>query len=245
MFRSSNPAFSERVLFGQRHLARGRTMTLNGAINRAGFLTMLVIGGAVISWSNAPLGGIGGLALLGAFGGLILAFATIFKPTWSPFTAPVYAFLEGLFLGGISFYFESIFPGLVFQAVLITFGILASILMLYRMGVLKATPAFTRGVVAATLGIGLVYFASMLLGFFGIPIPYIHEGGMIGIGFSLFVVVIAALNLVLDFHLMETAAEQGAPKFMEWYTAFALIVTLVWLYLEVLKLLAKLASSRD
>ena len=159
-------------------------------------------------------------------------------------TAPLYALAEGLFLGGVSSLFEARFPGIVMQAVLLTFGTLFALLMAYRSGLVRATENFKLGVVAATGGIALVYLATIVLGFFGIGIPYIHESGLVGIGFSLFVVVVAALNLVLDFDFIETGVEQGAPKYMEWYGAFGLMVTRVWLYIEFLRLLAKL-QSRD
>jgi uncharacterized YccA/Bax inhibitor family protein len=173
-----------------------------------------------------------------------MAMVTIFKPTWSPITAPMYAALQGLALGGISAFFEQRYPGIVIQAIALTFGTLAVLLMAYTTGVIKATENFKLGVASATGAVFLVYMSTMVLGFFGISVPFIHEGGLIGIIFSLVVVVIAALNLVLDFDFIETGVERGAPKFMEWYAAFGLMVTLVWLYLEILRLLAKLQSRR-
>src|SRR5690606_13427708 len=140
--------------------------------------------------------------------------------------------------------FEARFPGIVMQAVMLTFGTLFALLFAYRSGLIRATENFKLGVVAATGGIALVYLASLVMGFVGLQLPFIHEPGVLRIGFSLFVVVIAALNLVLDFDFIETGVEQGAPKFMEWYAAFGLMVTLVWLYLEILRLLSKL-QSRD
>lgn len=180
----------------------------------------------------------------GAIGGLVLALITVFKKTWAPVTAPLYALVEGFFLGAISAVYNAQFGGIVMQAVMLTFGILFALLFAYRSGLIKATENFKLGVVAATGGIALVYLASIALGFFGIKIPLIHESGLVGIGFSLFVVVIASLNLVLDFDFIESGVEQGAPKYMEWYGAFGLMVTLVWLYLELLRLLSKL-QSRD
>jgi uncharacterized YccA/Bax inhibitor family protein len=165
---------------------------------------------------------------------------TIFKKEWSPVLAPAYALVEGLFLGALSAFFEARFPGIVIQAVMLTFGTLFALLFAYRSGLIKATENFKLGVAAATGGIFLIYVASFLLGLFGIKVPYIHESGIIGIGFSLFVVVIAALNLVLDFDFIESGVEAGAPKYMEWFGAFGLMVTLVWLYVEFLRLLAKL-----
>ena len=178
----------------------------------------------------------------GALSGFVIALATIFKKTWAPVTAPLYAIAQGFFLGAISAMYEARFNGIVMQAVLLTFGTLFALLFAYRSGLIKATENFKLGVVAATGGIALVYLASIVLGFFGVQIPMIHESGIVGIGFSLFVVVIAALNLVLDFDFIENATEKGAPKYMEWYGAFGLMVTLVWLYLEFLRLLSKLQS---
>ena len=178
--------------------------------------------------------------MVGVFGGLVVAIATAFKQTWAPLTTPLYAGLEGLALGGISVGFEAAYPGIVSQAVFLTFGTLGALLMAYRSGMIRATENFKLGVVAATGGIGLVYLLSFVLGFVGINVPLIHSSGTFGILFSVFVVVIAALNLVLDFDFIEQGAERRAPKYMEWYGAFGLLVTLVWLYLEILRLLAKL-----
>jgi uncharacterized YccA/Bax inhibitor family protein len=159
-------------------------------------------------------------------------------------TAPVYAVLEGLFLGGISAFYEAQFQGIVIQAVGLTFGTLAALLLAYKSGMIRATENFKLGVAAATGGIMLVYLVSLGMSFFGMRMPYLHESGPLGIGISVFIVVIAALNLVLDFDFIEQGAAQGAPKYMEWYAAFGLLVTLIWLYLEILRLLSKL-RSRD
>jgi uncharacterized YccA/Bax inhibitor family protein len=179
---------------------------------------------------------------VGGIGGFILALITIFKKTWSPVTAPIYAGLEGLFLGGISAMFEVRFPGIVMNAVMLTFGTLLALLAAYRSGLIKATENFKLGVVAATGAIFLVYMASWIAGFFGKSFGFLHDSSWLSIGISAFVVVIAALNLVLDFDFIEKGVEQGAPKYMEWYAGFGLIVTLVWLYLEILRLLSKLQS---
>jgi uncharacterized YccA/Bax inhibitor family protein len=180
----------------------------------------------------------------GAIGGFVVALATVFKQQWAPVTSPIYALLEGLFVGGMSALAESQYPGIVIQAVGLTFGTCLAVLMAYTSGLVKATENFKMGVVAATGGIALVYLASIILGLFGVRMPLIHDNGLFGIGFSLFVVVIAALNLVLDFDFIDNGARQGAPKYMEWYAAFGLMVTLIWLYIEVLRLLMKL-RSRD
>jgi uncharacterized YccA/Bax inhibitor family protein len=178
----------------------------------------------------------------GAIGGFIFAIITIFKRSWAPYTAPLYATAQGVFLGGLSGFMESMYPGIVLQAVALTFGTLLSLLLAYKSGFIKATPGFKRGVFAATGAIAFIYFITFILGFFGIQIPFIHSNGLLGIGFSLVVVVIAALNLVMDFDFIEKGSESGAPKYMEWYAAFGLMVTLIWLYIEFLRLLSKLRS---
>jgi uncharacterized YccA/Bax inhibitor family protein len=181
------------------------------------------------------------LIWIGAIGGLVMALVTAFKQTWAPVTAPIYAALEGLFVGAVSALFEARYPGIVMQAVMLTFGTLGALLMAYKSGLIKATENFKLGVTAATGAIALLYLVNIGLRLFtDVSIPFIHESGLLGIGFSLFVVTIAALNLVLDFDFIESGAEANAPKYMEWYGAFGLVVTLIWLYIEFLRLLAKL-----
>jgi uncharacterized YccA/Bax inhibitor family protein len=219
-------------------------MTLNGTVNKTGLMLMILLASAAWTWSRytgpESAGAIMPLVLTGLVGGLVVALVTIFKKTWSPYTAPLYALFEGLFLGGVSAVLETQFPGIVMQAAALTFGVLGALLLAYRSGLIKATENFKLGVVAATGGIFLVYLVNIVMGFFGHSIGFIHDSGWMGIGFSAFVVVIAALNLVLDFDFIENGVEQGAPKYMEWYAAFGLMVTLVWLYLEILRLLTKL-----
>jgi uncharacterized YccA/Bax inhibitor family protein len=176
----------------------------------------------------------------GLIGGLVFALVTVFKKEWARGTAPFYAALEGMFLGGLSAMVEAQFPGIVLQAVGLTFGTLFALLAVYKSGLIKVTENFRLGVAAATGGILLVYLVSWILGFFGMSMPLLHSSGWMGIGFSLVIIVIAALNLVLDFDFIENAAERGAPKYVEWYAAFGLLVTLVWLYIEILRLLMKL-----
>ncbi|HXV99871.1 MAG TPA: Bax inhibitor-1/YccA family protein [Anaerolineae bacterium] len=246
--RTSNPALNSKIFTGLAPTTEA--MTIQGAVNKTLVLLLLVSVSAAWVWSryfNAPepsqaLEDISLWMYGGLIGGFVMALVTIFKKSWAGITAPIYALLEGLFLGGISAIFEAQYSGIVIQAVGLTFGTLFCLLVAYTSRMIKVTQNFRLGVVAATGGIALLYLASMVLGFFGINIPYIHESGLIGIGFSLFVVVIAALNLVLDFDFIENAAAQGAPKYLEWYGAFGLIVTLVWLYLEMLRLLSKLRS---
>lgn len=252
--RSGNPALSENTFLdlGSGTLVRGNAdaMTLNGTVNKTALLLVLTLAGALFSWAqftSAMAAGNPGAIMPyvwgGAIGGFIVAMVTIFKKTWSPYTAPVYAVLEGLFLGAASGMFELRFPGIVVQAVGLTFGTLGALLLAYRSGLIKATENFKLGVVAATGGIALLYLAQMALQFFGFGgMSFINGSSTIGILFSVGVVIVAALNLVLDFDFIEQGVEKGAPKYMEWYAAFGLLVTLVWLYLEILRLLSKLQS---
>ncbi len=248
--RSGNPVLKDNTFLdlssGAVVTRDAGTMSLNGTVNKTGFLLLLSVLTAAFAWSQTltPTGELAAGAKVylwgGLIGGLVLALVTAFKKEWSPVTAPLYAIAEGFFLGAISAIYNAQFQGIVMQAVLLTFGTLFALLFAYRSGLIRATENFKLGVVAATGGIMLVYLASIVLRMFGTDIPLIHESGIIGIGFSLFVVVIAALNLVLDFDFIETGVEAGAPKYMEWYGAFGLMVTLVWLYLEFLRLLSKL-----
>jgi len=249
MMRTANPALNSKTFKGlESSVDRDNVMTIQGTVNRTGLLLILTLISATWVWNMFFNSGnpavVTPWTMIGAIGGFVVALVTVFKKEWAAATSPVYALLEGLFLGGISAIFEARFPGIVIQAVGLTFGTLLCLLFAYKSGLIKATENFKLGVVAATGGIAMIYFVSILLGFFGIQIPLIHESGIIGIGFSLFVVVIAALNLVLDFDFIENGAEMGAPKYMEWYAAFGLLVTLIWLYIEILRLLSKL-RSRD
>lgn len=223
-----------------------QVMTLNGTIHRTGLLLVLVMIGAMFSWSQfhgpASAATIAPLAFGGAIVGLILGLVTSFKQTWAPITAPMYALAEGVFIGALSAIFEMRYPGIVIQAVGLTFGTMAAMLLAYRSGLIRPTEKFKLGIVAATGGVMLLYLANMVMGFFGHSMGFINGHSGIGIAFSLLVVAIAALNLILDFDLIETGVQQRAPKYMEWYGAFALVVTLVWLYLELLRLLSKTQS---
>jgi uncharacterized YccA/Bax inhibitor family protein len=241
LMRTSNPALNEKAFKGQ--VAIGEAMTLEGTVNKTGLLLLCVVATAAWTWglshSDTPYAAfpwmVGGL-----IGGVIVALVTIFKKEWSPVTAPIYALLEGLVLGGISAVFEKSYPGVAIQAVGLTFGTLFVMLLAYKSGIVRATRGFKIGVIAATGGIAVFYLIEMVLGyFFHIQVPVINSSGPWGIAFSLVVVIIAALNLVLDFDLIETGVNNGAAKYMEWYGAFALMVTLIWLYLEILRLLAK------
>ncbi len=221
-------------------------MTLSGVINRSILLLLLVVGtsAAVWAYSSAHPSVIYPMVMIGTLCGFVVAMVTTFKRSWSPVTAPIYAVLEGLFIGGISLVMEQRFPGLVLQAVLLTFGVMFALLAAYQSRIIRPTQTFKSVVVGATFGIVIVYLISMVFQlFFHIQIPLIHDNGPMGIMFSLVVVGIAALNLVLDFDFIENGVAQGAPKWMEWYAAFGLTVTLVWLYIEILRLLSKMRRN--
>jgi uncharacterized YccA/Bax inhibitor family protein len=256
LMKTSNPALGANTFTGVSDSQYGGPsgilvdaadrMTLNGTVNKTGILLICAIATAAWTWHlflpTHDMSAVGPLMLLGVFGGLIFALITSFKKEWSPITAPIYALLEGLALGGFSAMLELRYPGIAMQAVALTFGTLFVLLFLYRTGVIKVTQKFRLGVVAATGGIFFFYLIEMVLSFFGIQFTSINGSGLIGIGFSLIIVGIAALNLVLDFDFIEQGVQVGAPKYMEWYGAFGIMVTLVWLYLEILRLLSKMRS---
>lgn len=231
----SNPAFSEKVMNRINAIEDTSKMTINGTMNKAGFLILLTILGACFGWGMSnPIILIGSLVV-----GLILCFVIIFNPQRAPVLAPAYAIVEGVLLGSISTVYAYKYPGIVSNALLLTLSILVLMLGLYRFRVIRVTDRLRSVVVGATLAIGLTYLLSFVLGFFGIEIPMIHSTGTYGIIFSLVVVGVASFNLLLDFDMIERAQLSGAPKFMEWYGGFALLVTIVWLYMEVLRLLGK------
>jgi Predicted membrane protein len=242
--RTGNPVLREDT-FSARHTAVGQaTMTIGGTVNKTFLLTVLLLLSAGWVWSQTMTeGGLEQTVPLifgGAIAGLVLVLISVFKPAWSAVTAPLYALAEGLFVGGVSALLELQFPGIVLQAVGLTVATLLALLAAYRSGLIKVTQNFRLGVVAATGGIFLVYLASWILGMFGIDMPFLHDSGPLGIGISLVIVAVAALNLVLDFDFIEQGAEHGAPRYMEWFAALGLMVTLVWLYIEILRLLSKL-----
>ena len=250
--RSGNPVLGENTFLdvGSGRVVTGdsQSMTINGTVNKTGLMLLLLVGAAAFTWSKftgpESMPQVLPWLMTGVIGGLVVALITVFKKTWSPVTAPAYAVLEGLFLGGISAMFEMRFPGIVMQAVVLTFGTLFALLAAYRSGLIKATENFKLGVVAATGAIFVLYLVGFIASLFGKPFAFLHDSSWLSIGISAFVVVIAALNLVLDFDFIEQGANRGAPKYMEWYGAFGLLVTLVWLYLEILRLLSKLQSRR-
>jgi len=222
-------------------------MTIQGTVNKASILLILVTLAASYTWHMIATGDTQNVMTWtygGAIGGFVLGLVTCFKKEWSAGTAPLYAICEGLFIGGISAMFEARYPGIVLRAVMLTFGTLAALLFAYKTRLIVASDNFKRGIVAATGGIFLMYMVTWILGFFHVSTSFLYGNSMLSIGISLFVVVIAALNLVVDFDFIEQGARAGAPKYMEWYGAFGLLVTLVWLYLEILRLLSKL-NRRD
>lgn len=252
IFKSGNPALAEkrfRDTVLNDVVSYENAMTVRGTLQKFGFLMIMVLGTALYSWKEFASGGnTMPLILVGAFGGLIIAIILTFKKEWSPFLAPAYALLEGLFVGAISAYYNYVFaakaPDIIMNAVGLTLACAVGMYLLYSFKIIQATQKFKAIVMTATAGIGIFYLLTWVLSFFGVNLPFLHEGSLMGIGFSLFVVAIAALNLILDFDMIEQGAALGAPKYMEWYGAFGLLVTIVWLYLEMLRLLSKL-SSRD
>lgn len=249
LFKSGNPTLTEKIFNKSAGFADDTSMTINGTLNKFGFLFLMLMASATFAWFQFTNGkDVTALMLTGAIGGLIVAIVLAFKPVWAPYLAPAYALLEGLFIGGISVIINTAmadsYPDIIMQAVGLTFGVAISMFILYNFRVIKATEKFKSVIITATMGIAFFYLIAFVLSFFNIDIPFLHEGGWLSIGFSLFVVAIASLNLILDFDMIEQGAENGAPKFMEWYGAFGLMVTIVWLYIEILRLLTKL-TSRD
>lgn len=239
--RSANPALSSKT-FANLSNTTGTVMTVDGTVNKVAISLIILMGFGYLTFSRD----ITSFIFVGFIGGFIVALITIFKKNWSPITVPIYAGLEGLALGGISSVFDELYEGIAVQAILLTLAILLSLLFLYRSRIIKASENFKLGVAAATGGIFIVYAIGFVMSLFGggLPILDVRNSSLMSIGFSLFVVVIASLNLVLDFDFIEEGAEKGAPKYMEWYAAFGLLVTLIWLYLEILRLLAKLYGRR-
>jgi uncharacterized YccA/Bax inhibitor family protein len=252
---TSNPAFSQDLFPGYEQVygaPRSTTMTVQGAIVKTFVLLAILLATAAWSW-NAVAGHTASLGLVaaGGIGGFVLAMITVFKPTLAPWTAPLYAAAEGVFLGAISQFVETQYgakygvQGIVVQALGLTSGVLMSMLFCYLSRLIRVTEKLKLGIVMATGALCLFYFVSILLSFFGVQVPLLFSNSIYGVGFSLFVVGLAAFNLLLDFDFIETAAHSEAPKYMEWYGAFGLMVTLIWLYMEILRLLMKLSSQRD
>ena len=246
----SNPTLREDTFLDLRMSGdRTNSMTIQGTVYKTLLLLLVALLSSLWTWMEFYKSGSNGAAVtpyltIGILGGLIAALVTIFKKTWAPVTAPIYAFFEGLFIGGISAQMEMAFPGLVIQAAGLTFGTLFAMLLAYQSGWIQATEKFKFGVIAATGGIAVVYLATFILSFFGIQSSFMYDSSLFSIGISLFVVVIAALNFIIDFDFIENGVRQNVPKYMEWYGAFALMVTLIWLYIEFLRLLSKLRQRQ-
>ena len=244
-YRSGNPALTSNAFASQSNIRRGATlvesMTIKGTVDKTAIGLFLLVFSAYYTFGP----GMTHFIPVGIFGGLIVAIITIFKKEWSPITVPIYAILEGLALGSISYIFNATYEGIVVQAIGLTIAILASLLLAYRSGIIKATENFKLGIFAAIGGIFLLYLASFIMSFFGEDISLLssQNSSMMSIGLSLAIIVIASLNLVIDFDFIEEGAEKGAPKYMEWYGAFGLLVTLIWLYLEILRMLAKFRNK--
>jgi len=249
MLRTSNPALSEKIFRKSVAESGAQTTTINGSIQKTALLVLLTVAGASYTWSKFLSAGpemVQGWMIGGAIGGFIAAMVIIFKRNLAKYVAPIYAVLEGLFLGAISAYFNAMFPaeGIVMRAIALTFGVLFAMLMLYRAGIIKPTKKFRAGVMAATGGVALVYFITIIANMFGANLTFMYESSPLGIGISLVIVIIASLNLILDFDFIEKGSQAGLDKNMEWYAAFGLMVTLIWLYIEILRLLA-LFAGRD
>lgn len=244
--KSSNPTLPANTFSNLRYLAdRSDAMTVQGTVVKTVLLLLMALLSAGWTWmrfyqSGGNTASVSTWIMIGAIGGFILAMVTVFKKEWAAVTAPLYALLEGFFIGGLSAVLEASFPGIVIQAAGLTFGTMFAMLIAYQSGLIKATEKFKLGVVAATGGIAIVYLVTMVLGFFGVQPSFMYSSSWLSIGISLFVVVVAALNFIIDFDFIEQGARQSVPKYMEWYGAFAMMVTLIWLYIEFLRLLSKL-----
>lgn len=244
-FKSKNPSTNTDSFMRYNTPEGSHSMTIQGAVNKTIILLILLIITSAYSWqvfTQSPEVGMT-LLLVGAIGGFVVAFVTIFFPKISPYTAPLYALLEGLFVGAVSGHYEAQFDGIVFQAVLLTFGTLFAMLIAFKTGLIKVTQKLRLGIVAATGAIFIVYLVSFVGSFFGFQMPYLHDATPIGIAISVVIIIVAALNLVLDFDYIHQAVEHKMPKFYEWYSGFTLLVTLIWLYIEFLRLLAKFRSK--
>ena len=238
--RSGNPVLSSKTFSNS--ILSDNQMTIEGTVNKTAISLLLLVGTGYFTFDV-----VNPVLLVGCgIGGFVIAIITVFKKEWAPITVPIYASLEGAMLGGISYMYNSLYNGIVTNAILLTLGILVSLLIAYRSGYIKPTENFKLGIFAATGGIAIVYLINFIMGFFGsgFSIMNINNSSPLSIGFSVVVVIIASLNLVLDFDFIEEGAEKGAPKYMEWYGAFGLLVTLIWLYLEILRLLAKINSRK-
>jgi uncharacterized YccA/Bax inhibitor family protein len=243
---SSNPVLRDSTFRGI-GISRGDTMTINGVITKSLILLLLLMIPFMYTWNlvlDDKIDQASGLVMIGGIGGLIMSLIVSFKPTFAPIGAPIFALLEGLALGGVSALYQGTYNDIVQQALFGTLCVFATMLILFRTRVITVTDKFRAVVSMSMMAIFLVYLLTFVLSFFGSTVPYIHESGTIGIAFSVIVIVVASLMLMVDFDMIERGAAQGAPKYMEWYGGFALLVTLIWIYIEFLRLLAKLRDNR-
>lgn len=248
LFQSGNPTLSEKIFSKTLNANDSQLMTVRGTMAKFGFLLLMVLAGAVFTWQSQPETMMTFL-WVGLIGGLITSMVIIFKPNIAGYIAPAYGILEGFFLGAISAifnnYFAKKYPGLILQAVGLTFGVAIAMFLLYNFKIIKPTQKLKSIIVTATTGIAIFYLITLVLRLFHVNMPFMYDSSALGIGISLFVIAIAALNLILDFDMIEQGASMGAPKYMEWYGAFGLLVTIVWLYIEILKLLSRFANNRN
>lgn len=250
--KTSNPTLGEKIIKDYAFAATDRAMTVQGTINKIALLLALVVGAAAFTWGKVMtnidgagvITGVNGWMTGGCLSAFVLAIVISFKKEWAPFLSPVYAVCEGLCIGALSAFFEVMFPGLVMRAVLLTFSVLFAMLFLYKTRIVRVTQRFRTIVLAATIGIAFAYLISFIIGLFGVNMNFMYGGGSLGIIISLVIVAVAALNLALDFDFIEKGAESNLPSYFEWYGAFGLMVTLIWLYIEILRLLAIVANRK-
>lgn len=244
----ANPILNENTFVGENYTQYGMTevMTKNGVIAKTATLFGIMLIASALSWYKAVTAPAfaGMMMTVGAFGGLVVAIILAFKRELAGYLTPLYAVLEGLFVGAFSCYFEAEFPGIVYQAVLGTFAVLFSVLALYASRVIVVTERLRGIIFSATLAILIVYLVAFVLFLFGIAVPFLHQPNLIGIGISVFIIIVAAANFLLDFDNIERGINNMAPKYYEWYCSFGVLVTLVWVYLEILRLLAMIARRR-
>lgn len=250
--KTSNPTLGEKIIKDYAFAATDRAMTVQGTINKIALLLALVVGAAAFTWGKVMtnidgagvITGVNGWMTGGCLSAFVLAIVISFKKEWAPFLSPVYSVCEGLCIGALSAFFEVMFPGLVMRAVLLTFSVLFAMLFLYKTRIVRVTQRFRTIVLAATIGIAFAYLISFIIGLFGVNMNFMYGGGSLGIIISLVIVAVAALNLALDFDFIEKGAESNLPSYFEWYGAFGLMVTLIWLYIEILRLLAIVANRK-
>jgi uncharacterized YccA/Bax inhibitor family protein len=254
IFESNNPTLTEKIFSQNLEKSSAGEMTVRGSINKFGFLLLMVIAGAAYTWRLYFTYNHSTMMTLfwaGLVGGLVLALVISFKPNLAGILSPAYAILEGFVLGALSAIVNDLvkakYPNIVFQAVLLTFGVAIAVFLLYNFRIIRPTEKFRAIIVSSMVGIGVFYLVYFVLGIFGINLSFMswQDHSLLGIGINIFVICIAALSLVLDFERLEVGEKMGAPKYMEWYGAFGLLVTMIWLYIQILRLLSRFASSRN